>query len=88
METPISPETQELLDEVDNFAALMKIRLVEKGKGGYSGWKEYSEQEVVSFIVDRLPRLINPDDNRSGVELGIANFALINFVNRKNKQNG
>lgn len=82
----ISPETQELLDEVDNFAKLMKERLIEKGRGGYSGWKDYSNNDVALAIETRLPRLINPDDANSGAEMGIANWALINYLIRKKQK--
>lgn len=85
MEQSVSPETQELLNEVDNFASAMKQRLIEKGRGGYSGWKNYDPHDIALAIELRLPRLVNPSDSESGVELGIANWALINFVNRKNK---
>jgi hypothetical protein len=81
----ISPETQELLNAVDNFAEQMKQRLIEKGRGGYSGWKDHSPNEIVGFIEDRLPALIsNPE---RGAEIGIANWCLIHHIN-KTKQNG
>jgi hypothetical protein len=87
MEQQISPETQELLNEVDNFAQLMKERLIEKSKSGYTGWKnQYTTQELIVAIEERLPRMIDYSDP---VEIGIANWALIaHILKNKKLQNG
>lgn len=79
----ISQETQELLNAVDEFALKMKDRLIQKGKAGYSGWKDYSPQDIIGCIEVRLPSLIsNP---ARGAEIGIANFCLIYNVLKHKK---
>lgn len=80
----LSPETQELIDAVDGFAAEMKQRLIQKSKEGYKGWKDqYTITEVQNAILSRIHRVLDPNDP---VEIGIANWALIAHL-LKTKQN-
>lgn len=78
-------DQKDLIDAVDDFAAQMKARLTVKFAQGYEGWKtQYDSEEIINQIENRLPRMLDPED---AVEVGIANWALINHL-IKNKQNG
>lgn len=81
----INKETQELLNQVDAFAAAMKERIIQKSKEGYSEWKEYNSIQIAGEIDSRLHRIFsnNKKDISSG-SIGIANWCLINWVNSNN----
>ena len=88
------PEDKELVEAVDHFAMLMKERLVAKSveniKKGKSKpiptWKDVPFNQVCNEIYARLGRMQNesgPTNEPEYVFIGIANWALIGFLNAK-----
>lgn len=74
-----SEETQELIEQIDEFAKRMKERLIEKDKNGYAGWNTCSLEHARYRITEASKELVfNPQK-----DVDVANLCLIHFVNRK-----
>lgn len=72
-------ENKELVDSVDEFARLMKERLIAKSVEGREGWKNSSRDEVANEISERLDRMLIKDEDAAYLFIGIANWALIGY---------
>jgi hypothetical protein len=55
----------------------LKQRLIRADVNGYEGWEAFSTPQVIEEIEARIARW---KDRESGMELGIANWCLINFL--------
>lgn len=74
-----SKETQELIDQIDEFAKRMKQRLIEKDQSGYGGWKDVSQEHARYRITEASKELMFNQEK----DIDVANLCLIHFANRK-----
>jgi hypothetical protein len=65
-------------DAIDLFAREMKLRFIQKHLEGNRGWSN-NTMDVVKEIVDRAERL---QAGEQKADIGIANWAFINWFNR------
>lgn len=75
-----SEDLQELLEGVDSFADAMKKRIAEKHDEGYQGWKTADSDVIIQEAQNRLVRL---SQGEIKCDIGLANFMLIHWLNRK-----
>jgi hypothetical protein len=75
----VSKESRELIDAIVDFAEEMKKRLILKAQQGRGGWKNHTTNDIIQEIYNRLKRL---EAGETKVDIGIANWALIHFMNR------
>jgi len=67
-----------LTHEIDIFSREMKIRFAKKMLEGRSGWKDY-KLDIPTQIATRTIRLA---EGEKSTDIGIANWAFINWYNR------
>lgn len=87
----MTQENEELLASIDQFAMLMKQRIMQKDEQGMTDWKESSLEKTQYEIQTRIARmqqsLGQKNTDPTYVFIGIANWALIGYLNETKTKN-